>query len=110
MAETLETPWEAVVSELDGETRVWVCCNERRHILCSVNYNGFPDRSVEIASLFAAAPELLEACRAILYFWERDPYAFGDEATVTSLAGRMGHLMDKVRPAVEKAEGNTDAL
>lgn len=57
------------------------------------------------ADLAAAAPDLLEAAEAVMHFWESDPEAFGDEATVTSLAGRFAHVADKARAAIAKAKG-----
>lgn len=56
------------------------------------------------ADLRDAAPDLLAACEAVIYFWESDPLAFGDDATVTSLAGRFAAVANKCRAAVAKTK------
>lgn len=57
------------------------------------------------ATLIAAAPAMLEALEAVMYFWGRDPLAFGDEATINSLAGRFAGVADQCRLARDTAIG-----
>lgn len=47
---------------------------------------------------------VLEALRAVAHFWGKDPEAFGDAATVTSLAGKFARVADKCRKALAIAE------
>lgn len=56
------------------------------------------------APLIAAAPDGLELAQDLLQFWS-DPDAFGDEASVTRLAGKLGPIIDKARKLTAKAEG-----
>lgn len=44
---------------------------------------------------------LRAACESVMFFWEKDPEAFGDDASVTSLAGRFASVADQVRWALE---------
>ena len=46
------------------------------------------------------------ALEAVAFFWGRDPLAFGDDATVTSLAGKFARVADQCR----KALATLDAL
>jgi hypothetical protein len=61
--------------------------------------------SDETGRLFAAAPALLAVCEAVLYFWGRDPEAFGDDASVTSLAGKFAAIAAQCRAAIAAARG-----
>lgn len=45
------------------------------------------------------------ALRAVLDFWECDPLAFGDDASVTTLAGRLAAVADLCRAALAGREG-----
>lgn len=56
------------------------------------------------ARLIAAAPDLLALAAQVATFWN-DPLAFGDEATVTRLAGQFAPLAYAARNAIAKAEG-----
>ena len=47
--------------------------------------------------------EMREAMEAVAYFWGTDPKAFGDDATVTSLAGQFAKVADQCRAALSKA-------
>ncbi len=45
-----------------------------------------------------------EALQAVIHFWGSDPLAFGDKATVTSLAGQFGRAADICRAALAPAQ------
>ncbi|HVP10927.1 MAG TPA: hypothetical protein VMV94_07010 [Phycisphaerae bacterium] len=47
-----------------------------------------------------AVDRAIEALEAVADFWGKDPEAFGDRATVTSLAGRFARIADKCRKAL----------
>ena len=59
------------------------------------------------AHLISAAPEMYAALEAVAYFWSKDPLAFGDNATVTSLAGQFAKVADQCREALAKARRET---
>lgn len=64
-----------------------------------------PDEYAANAHLISTAPELLAACEAVAYFWGHDPEAFGDEATLNSMAGKFAAVAHLCLAAVEKAKG-----
>jgi hypothetical protein len=51
-----------------------------------------------------ARDAVLEALQAVAEFWGKDPEAFDDDATVTSLAGRFARVADKCRKAIAIVE------
>jgi chromosome segregation ATPase len=51
-----------------------------------------------------AGKAILAALDAVLWFWECDPEAFGDDASVTTLAGRFAAVANQVRAARRPTE------
>lgn len=43
------------------------------------------------------------ALEAVIYFWERDPDAFGDDASITTLAGKFAAVANECRAALASA-------
>lgn len=95
-------PWKTdgdqIWAEQDGHLRQYV----------GMVRLGEPQR-VSNARLMAAAPTMLGALEAVMEFWGRDPLAFGDEASINSLAGRFAAVADQCRLARNAARGLEDA-
>lgn len=61
--------------------------------------------AAQIVQAVNAFPTMLDALEAVMHFWGRDPLAFGDEATLNSLAGRFAEIAEQCRQARNLARG-----
>lgn len=100
MSEHTAGPW-AYQRPTKGSPYAYVVDAEERPI-CELNDNRTNYEAN--ARLIACTPELLALAQKVAAFWN-DPLAFGDEATVTRLAGQFAPVADSARAAVAKVEG-----
>ena len=95
-------PWGLLCSESRGGPRCLVVCPKDNEI---ASVNPFRELWNEDAELIAAAPDLLEACEALLQINnEREPFTY---AGMWEWKKRKYEAEQKARTAIAKARGET---
>lgn len=107
-------PWQAynrVGNRIFNQWRVYSDCLNQPCAICKMDESLTGDQEVANARLIAAAPDLLEACKAICEFWDEGKM-YGNPAQLHADAFIGGHdavepitIHDVLRAAIAKAEG-----